>query len=968
MADYNLGTARGRVEIDASGVGKGLRDANGQLDQFQNKAGATDAKMRGAGVAMVGAAAGIAAGFGIAIKAASDFESRVSAIAAVSGATEAELETIRKKALQLGADTAFSAGEAAGAMEELIKAGLSVDDVLNGAADATVNLAAAGGVDLVTAATLASNAMNAFNLSAEDMPKVADLIAGAANASAIDVGEFGQSLQQAGAVANLVGLSFDDTALAIAAMGNAGIRGSDAGTSLKTMLQNLQPVTDKQKTLFKELGIVTEDGANQFFHANGEIKSMAEISGVLGGALEGMTKAEKAMALEVMFGTDAIRAAAVIADEGSEGMNALAESMGKVTAQEVAETRMDNLAGSIEQLKGSVETLLIIIGRPLADALRGWVDRITGVINWIGSLDEDTLSLAVTIAKMVGTILGIGGASLIIISYVNKIKAAFVALKVVLLAHPLFFIIAAIVAVGYALYQLYQSNETFRNAVQKLFGWIKANVVPIVEDVIGAVKQLFGIFANRDFEGGPLSEDSPIVDAAFKIRDAITETLIPAIQNMVTWFQANVIPVVISVGTWLTWLGVEVVERIIAGFFWMRDNVFPVFVAFGELLFAIGERIYQFVQAIITIVQTIAPPFIAAFLAMFAVVRGAVGIFIDVVMALWNVFGENIIKAIEIAFNFVKTIVESVLKAIQGIIQVVTGIISGDWSKVWEGIKNIAAAVWDAIFAIIRAAIELVKNTIDATLNALKALWSAAWGAIGDTLKSAWDRITSAVTTAIEAVIQFFRELPGRIIGALAALGQMLFDHYTAAVRRAANAVAIAALEIFRIVREIPGKIIDALGNLGDMLYDAGRAIIRGLINGIKSLAGGVKDAVGGVISGARDLLPFSPAKEGPFSGKGWTTYSGASIIEGLIEGLQREMPSLRAAMKDTALTMHTPLTLTGTAFATEAPAPSVDGRTILSIGKVEIPAKDLEEMRTIQDFFDRVEQVARQGVEDAAA
>ena len=401
MPNYNLGTASGRIVLDASGAVLGA----GQAEAAAGKVGGSFGKASGAaikagGVLTAGAAA-VAVGFGAAIHSAADFEKQISGIAAVSGATGPELEDIRKKALQLGKDTQFSASEAANAIEELVKAGIPVADVLNGAADAAVSLAAAGGVGIPEAATLAANAMNAFGINAKDLGGVVDQIAGAANASAIDVGEFGQSLQQVGAVAHLAGLSFDDTAVAIAELGNAGIKGSDAGTSLKTFLQNLIPVTDKEKGLMQDLGIISVDtttamktlakngikpasdsfddiisaiekynaangGAkvgtekagkealiyaqslgvvkNQFFDAQGNTKKLADLQNVLAGALHGMSKEQKLATLQTLFGSDAIRAASVLADNAGDKYTKLNDAINSTSAADVAKKRMSSTA------------------------------------------------------------------------------------------------------------------------------------------------------------------------------------------------------------------------------------------------------------------------------------------------------------------------------------------------------------------------------------------------------------------------------------------------------------------------------------------------------------------------------------------------------------------------------------------------------------------------------------------------
>lgn len=410
--EYNLGTARGKIVVDSDT--KGVKDAQTALDDVGKKGRNTQATLDkvAKGTAIAGAA--IAGGLALAVKSAADFEKGLSNIKAVTGANDKQMEATRQKALQLGKDTQFSAGEAAAAIEELAKAGIKLPDVLNGAADATVNLAAAGEVSMPEAATIASNAMNQFSLKAEDMVNVADKIAGAANASAIDVSDFGMSLSQVGAVANLAGLSFDDTAVAIAEMGNAGIKGSDAGTSLKTMLSNLQPATDKQAKAMKNLGIITKDGTNLFYDQQGNLKSLSDIQGILYDKTSKLDKAHKQMALRTIFGSDAIRAAAVLSKEGAKGYDKMSTAMGKVKAADVAKTKMDNLAGSVEQMKGSLETLGIVLGTTLLPLIRKLVDHITALLNWFLNLDPG-------IQKAIVAFLALSAGALLVTASIIKI-------------------------------------------------------------------------------------------------------------------------------------------------------------------------------------------------------------------------------------------------------------------------------------------------------------------------------------------------------------------------------------------------------------------------------------------------------------------------------------------------------------------------------------------------------------------
>lgn len=396
-----LGEIRGDLVVGADL--KGLKDAEAgfkgldgvasrSLGGIQNASAATGKIL--AGGMLAGGLAITAIGASSA-SAAATFQQGMSAIQAVSGSTEAQMELVRSKAMQIGADTAFSAQEAAMGMEELLKAGVDVEGVLGGAADAAIALASAGGVDLPTAASIASAAMNNFGLSADELPQVADLIAGAANASAISVEDFGYSLSASGAVANLAGVGFDDLAVAITAMGNAGIKGSDAGTSLKSFMTGLIPMTGNQTTAFRELGLITEEGGNAFFDAEGKLKSMAEVSEILKSATSDLTQEQKIATLETMFGSDAIRAAAIIADTGAEGWNELASSMGKITAADVAAQRLNNLTGDIDAFKGSIETVQIKLGEKMLPTLRLVTQGAGEVVNAFGMfVDGDAAGAA----------------------------------------------------------------------------------------------------------------------------------------------------------------------------------------------------------------------------------------------------------------------------------------------------------------------------------------------------------------------------------------------------------------------------------------------------------------------------------------------------------------------------------------------------------------------------------------------
>lgn len=457
MSDLSVAVRIAAQEEVSAATGKAVAGL-GQLEQAGSKAGGVMQTLMqglsaGAGFALAQAGfTGITSAISGVIGAAVGFESQLSAISAVSGGAGGKMAELSKLALQLGKDTSFSAAEAANGIEELIKAGVSIETIMSGGAKGALDLAAAGAVSVGEAAEIASNAVNAFGTEAAAfaggpgafLARASDLIAGAANASAIDVGEFKYSLSAAGAVAATVGLGMEDLTTAIAMLGNAGIKGSDAGTSLKVMLMNLQPSTKAQVAEFQRLGLATIDNnaaldqlkaalmgsaegqkelerhqkagtltaenlyksadklglsvvqgttsferwlavthnmGNAFFDANGKVKPMEEIAGALAVAMKDLTEQERLASLEILFGADAVRAAAIIAKQGAEGYRSLNAEINKVTAADVASERLNNLKGSLEQLSGSGETLAIMIASGLVPALRQLVDWGTQGLN-----------------------------------------------------------------------------------------------------------------------------------------------------------------------------------------------------------------------------------------------------------------------------------------------------------------------------------------------------------------------------------------------------------------------------------------------------------------------------------------------------------------------------------------------------------------------------------------------------------
>ncbi|MGE9926776.1 phage tail tape measure protein [Megasphaera elsdenii] len=373
---------------------------NGDIGGMKDKlSGMAAGAMAGLPVQAAGFA-GIGYGVFDAVKNYSDFTAQLSQIKAVTGLDAEAMDAVKEKALELGADTQFSSTEAAQGMTELLKAGVSVKDVLGDASQAALDLAAAGQLSLPEAAEIMSTAMNAFHM--DDATHAADVLVGAANASATGVQELKYSLSAVSAVAAGVGMSFDDTNTALAVFANNGLKGSDAGTSLKTMLMNLSPQTKQATEEMQRLGLLTDEGTSKFFDQEGHLRSLSDIAGLLQDHLSGLTDEEKMNALSTMFGSDAIRGGMIMLREGAKGVKDMNAAMKDITAHEAAKVAMDNLRGSLLRLKSAWVNLTIkLLDHGVGDGLRGFTDEFGKLTSHFSGLLDDGLQVT-DVIKIVG--------------------------------------------------------------------------------------------------------------------------------------------------------------------------------------------------------------------------------------------------------------------------------------------------------------------------------------------------------------------------------------------------------------------------------------------------------------------------------------------------------------------------------------------------------------------------------------
>lgn len=480
-----------KLDLDASGFLAGLGKGAAATQAFASNLSASitknDQHIRtlSTGVGLLGVAVG--AGVGVAVKSFADFDAAMSSVAATGQDARNNLSGLREAAIQAGADTKYSASEAAGGLEALAKAGVSAKDQLGGGLTGALSLAAAGNQTVAESAETAASAMSQFGLSGKDVPHIADLLAQAAGTAQGEVSDMAAALNQGGLVANQFGLSIEETAQSLALFAKNGLLGSDAGTSFKTMLTSLYAPAGAGAQALAKLGVSAYD-------ASGKIKPIGAVLDQLKGQLDGLTEKDRNRVMRDIFGSDAIRAGTILLKDGSAGLRQMADEFGNFgSAADVARIKMDNLSGDLEQLGGSFETALIGLGEGANGPLRVLVQGATEGVNAFNDLGSRTKSALLAVGGGLAA-LAVGAAGLgKLVVFVNEAKTALSALGATAKGTTIAVAgVGAVIGVAALAFGAYASNaaesrarvDDFTTALQSQTDAIEANVTAV------AAKQL----------------------------------------------------------------------------------------------------------------------------------------------------------------------------------------------------------------------------------------------------------------------------------------------------------------------------------------------------------------------------------------------------------------------------------------------------------------------------------------------
>lgn len=511
----DVGSAVGYLDIDISRFLAGLKSAQSEADtaskNMTTKIG-NNFKSIGKSLTSVGstltkkvtiplAAIGTAG-----LKVATDFEKGMSEVKAISGATGKDFVALRDKAIELGADTAFSANEVANAMTEMAKAGWNSSQIIDGM-NGVLAAAAASGEELSTVSTIVADAITGFGLAAADSTKVADLLTQAANSGTIGIGDLGESFKYIAPVAGAMGLSIEDVTTALSAMSMAGIKGSQAGTSLRTMLTRMTKPTDDVAAAMNELGISV---TNQ----DGSMKSLDDIVSNLRTSFDGLTESEKAKYAATLAGQEGMAGMLSLLNLTEDEYNEIANSMDNANgvAEKTATTMQDNLQSKVEQLGGSLESLAIKLADYIVPSLQKFVEWLTNLVDKFTSLNPETqkailifaaISAAIgpvltTLGKLTSSIGSISIAFGKIPAVITKVKGAFTTISAAIggISAPVVAIVAIIGILIAAFMHLWKTNEGFRNKITAIWDGLKSKFESFAQGIVDRLNALGFDFKN----------------------------------------------------------------------------------------------------------------------------------------------------------------------------------------------------------------------------------------------------------------------------------------------------------------------------------------------------------------------------------------------------------------------------------------------------------------------------------------
>lgn len=858
-----------------SGFVKTFKDAQDAVKTFEKKSNsmttAVGKVMQGTGAEMTKYITTPLIGVGVAAaKVGGDFEEQMSRVKAISGATGDTFEQMKQQAIDLGAKTAFSAKESAAGMENLASAGFSAQEIMK-AMPGLLDLAAVSGGDVALASENTATALRGFGLEASEAGHVADVFARAAADTNAEVGDMGEALKYVAPVANSMGISLEETAAAIGIMSDAGIKGSQAGTTLRGALSRLARPTKAMQDTMDNLGV-------SFYDADGKMKPLKTQVELLKKAFEGLTPEQQQNALVTLYGQESLSGMMALIDKGPDSLGKLTKSLkdSDGAADDMARTMQDNMNSSIEQMFGAFESAAIVIQKILAPSIKKVADAISGLVEKFVSAPESTQKLVVAIGAIA---IAIGP----VLYALGMVVKAFQTMKVGLgvlgngislfkklgsaigfLTSPVGLVIAAVALLVVGFIYLWNTSEDFRNFWIGLWEGIKSAVSSAVEWIQNAWKSTGEWFNNlwKSIKEGADNVWTTIQEAPGKAADWIKNKWTETKEFFSSIWDG------IKEAASSAW---EEIVNILAPYVIAIKNVFqPMIDFFTNLWSQIGSIAGSAWEIIKTVVM-------GPILLLIDLITGNFNQLKEDASMLWTTLTTNIQNIITTFVDIVIGYYTSLKDTVINIWNVLTSTIKDMWNSFTTWIKettnNIVNSVKQGWNNLKQGTIDLFNNMIQGA----KDLWNSfkAWfinlvigtkdniiqgwenlkqGTI-DTFNNlvsgaqeVWDNLVNAVSDTVDRVTGWFDNLKN--IDLLAA-GKAIMDSFLEGLQNAWKSVQDFVGGIGDWIREHKGPIqYDR-----KLLIPAGQAIMNGLNKGLTGGFNDVQNTVGSMADFIAELF-----------------------------------------------------------------------------------------------------------------
>lgn len=721
-----------KIGADISDFSKKMAESSRSLEQFGEANQQTFDSFKQVGAVVTGAGVAVASGLGFAVKKAADFESGMSKVSAVSGATGKDFDALSERARELGGSTSFSATEAANGLEYLALAGWDTTQMINGL-EPVLHLAEAGALDLGRSADLVTDSMAGLGLGVDELDGYLDKVAQTSRKSNTDIDALMEAFVIAGGTFERLNVPLEESTAMLGVLANRGFKGSEAGTAMNAIMTRLTSTTGPAAKALKEMGISAYD-------SEGNFRGMETVMKEVEAALSDMTDAERARYTEQLAGLDHGKTFSAmlsgLGNEYDELKDSIINSDGAL--KEMRDTMKDNLQGALENLSSAFEEIAISIGTallPIVKAMAGFVQTLADKFN---SLSDTTKTTIAVILAIVSALALIAGPLLLLIGFIPQIIAGFTVFMTVVkavgaalafLASPIALVVAAVIAAAAIIYVYWEPIseffinlwETIKEAGLSIWESLKEIWQSTVDFLVELFTPMIEFFTNLW---------NSVMEVATEIWSILTETLSTVWENIKTAASA-------------AW---ELIKNVILGPILLLINlVTGDMEEFSSNLSAIwinikeaGKTIFESIKTIITTITD--------------AIKSVIDTIWKAIEKLWMETLKNIAKMVGVDFESIRKNIENIMNAVKSVIDAIWNFIRNTFKNVLSFLKALVSGDFKGMWNAIKSQMDNIRNTVSTIWDAVKTIFSNLIEAIKTVVKQKFTDMVNSVKEKMDDV------------------------------------------------------------------------------------------------------------------------------------------------------------------------------------------------------------------------